>query len=524
MAQSGAQAPVSPLAGTPLPVPAMEPGAASTWAAIQTPTTPTPDPPGATLTFLVAAEPHKLPCHFAGDLGVLGLRRLPPPAPPTTLGLCSCSSGSGQGVSWRQMTCPFSSLQGPQAPAPQTLQDTAVTLVVLPKPGAFEGTLRAGHLAQHPRDTVGCPQLPALQPALGKEGHCRVHVPLGLRGQAPSPCGSAKPVRLLCRVLPQDTQWAPVSSAQTTLGYGQRLGGTTLPSRRAAPGLLCEGHGLAGRRVWTPGFWGDVESGRGMCPLGHGSQAGTWAVASALPDLGLRTSLPEAGKPRAGPEEAPGPHWGSRDPSCLFLDAGRREQGRRRPRAGAATRRTHIPGGARPAPTRPFPTGLSTPSALPVDPLLCPRHWGGPRALGPGCCCGWDAFAGRAWWGRAGVVPGRTLPTPQGPPVPLDTPLSQTLGRWWAWRGQGASWGRHAGRALAAALACGHSRSSHPLPQAACSRAHELPAQATCEKDTGRCGRSSVAAGGGGVPSEGSASLPRTWARCAHRGGAASSR
>lgn len=89
------------------------------------------------------------------------------------------------------------------------------------------------------------------------------------------------------------------------------------------------------------------------------------------------------------------------------------------PRGAAG--RAPVRGGARPAPTRPFPTGLST--LAPPPPAVWLARGLGPRGVGR---VGLPLHGGTA--GGAGWAPGRTLPPPlQGPPVPWPPPGPRRL-------------------------------------------------------------------------------------------------
>lgn len=282
------------------------------------------------------------------------------------------------------------------------------------------------------------------------------------------PCGregpGAKPRLLLCRTLVWDKHRAPGSSAHAAL-----------PTATLWP--LREGRCAAAWWVWipgSPGGWGTGDS-PGQGHAGSWSRA-HWSRPSQTSDVG-----PGRAKGRAWGFLSHGGGWGCScdhfrnlpDELAGALDdmapgavgrwwprargaAGR--VGRWWPRARGAAGRAPVRGGARPAPTRPFPTGLST-----LAPPLRLQQCGWPGAWGLGVWGGWGCLCmGVLLVGQAG---------PQAEPCPHPSRGLLSPGHLLA---QGGC-RRISGSQTGAARACGHSRWSPLLPRAACPRGPQSP-------------------------------------------------
>lgn len=149
-----------------------------------------------------------------------------------------------------------------------------------------------------------------------------------------------------------------------------------------------------------------------------------------------------------------------------------------------------------PSDTFSFTCGLAAaPSAL--QPARGTGAWGAAGRVGL-------PLLGGPGWAEAGLIPRLRYPAHPWGASPLGQALASGTGRLlWAVlvTDPGVFRGRGAGRALAAGLACSHSRSSLPLSR--------LPAQGPTLSLT-RLPEGTAQQKEGGVPCEGSTSLPRT--------------
>lgn len=347
--------------------------------------------------------------------------------------------------------------------SPETLRDMAVTLAVLPNPRAFEGEPTWSGWP------CSCPYPSACLG--GDKGHCGVHV--YVLGASPQLRGRA--------LRPQGAGSKATSASVQDARLGQAPG-----SRELGPRCSPHGHPMAAPRRSLRGSVVGLDP-RIPGGLGHGrlSRAGTrrlawsrahWSRPSQTSDVG-----PGRAKGRAWGFLSHGGGWGCScdhfrnlpDELAGALDdmapgavgrwwprargaAGR--VGRWWPRAQGAAGRAPVRGGARPAPTRPFPTGLST-----LAPPLRLQQCGWPGAWGLGVWGGWGCLCmGVLLVGQAG---------PQAEPCPHPSRGLLSPGHLLA---QGGC-RRISGSRTGAARACGHSRWSPLLPRAACPRGPQSP-------------------------------------------------
>lgn len=463
-------------------------------------------PSGAALTcaagaFLVASEPHEL-LHWVlssyrpGAEGVLrlGVGGALRPRPPS---LCSSHTLVWPGcfTETNDMSFPLPvGTEGAPAPtgpgwpplSPETLRDMAVTLAVLRNPRAFEG-----EPAWSGRP-CSCPYPSACLG--GDKGHCGVHV--YVPGASPQLRGWA--------LRPRGAGSKATSASVQDARLGQAPGSWEL-SPRCSP----HGHPMAAPRRSLRGSVVGLDP-RIPGGLGHGrlSRAGTrrlawsrahWSRPSQTSDVG-----PGRAKGRAWGFLSHGGGWGC---SCDHFrnlpdelagaldDMAPGAVGRWWPRARGAAGRAPVRGGARPAPTRPFPTGLST-----LAPPLRLQQCGWPGAWGLGVWGGWGCLCmGYCWWGRLGPRQ-NPAPTPPGASCPLAT----------SWPKEAAAgFLAHRPGQLGPAATPGGARCCLGLPAPG---AHSLPVQGTCGGSSGR------------RAAEGPPGLTRTWAWSTCLGGAASSR
>lgn len=424
-------------------------------------------PSGAALTcaagaFLVASEPHELlhrvlSSYRPGAEGVLrlGVGGALRPRPPS---LCSSHT-----LVWprcftetNDMSFPLPvGTEGAPAPtgpgwpplSPETLRDMAVTLAVLRNPRAFEG-----EPAWSGRP-CSCPYPSACLG--GDKGHCGVHV--YVPGASPQLRGWA--------LRPRGAGSKATSASVQDACLGQAPG-----SRELGPRCSPHGHLMAAPRRSLRGSVVGLDP-RIPGGLGHGrlSRAGTrrlawsrahWSRPSQTSDVG-----PGRAKGRAWGFLSHGGGWGC---SCDHFrnlpdelagaldDMAPGAVGRWWPRARGAAGRAPVRGGARPAPTRPFPTGLST--LAPPPPAVRLARGLGPRGVGRVGL----PLHGVLLVGQAG---------PQAEPCPHPSRGLLSPGHLLA---QGGC-RRISGSQTGAARACGHSRWSPLLPRAACPRGPQSP-------------------------------------------------
>lgn len=158
-----------------------------------------------------------------------------------------------------------------------------------------------------------------------------------------------------------------------------------------------------------------------------------------------------------------------------------------------------------PCPHTPFPTGLPTPAALPVASLLHLQHCSQPGALGPGVL---QPLLGGPHWAGVGLIPRQNSP----PTLRGASPLSQT-GLWHREAAVGCPGHRSRGLPGAGVLA-EPSLQVWPVGTRPACHCPGLPAQGPT-LSLSRPPERTAQWKEGGVPCEGSISLPRTWARCA---------